>query len=404
MHILLVADGRSPITRRWIQGLLALQQRITLVSTFPCENVPGVEAMYVIPVAFGRLAGSQVGVGAAAGAPTGLRRLLGRFRRMVVSARYMLGPLTLPWHGRRLRRLVRRLKPDVVHALRIPFEGMLAAYTPPGTPLVVTIWGNDITLHAKRTGLMSRATRRVLRRADGLIADARRDIRLGYEWGLAPEKPTLVVPGSGGIDLDEVRRARREQAWVPENFPAGVPLVINPRGFRPGSVRTSVFFQSIPMILQHRPGVVFLCPGMAGQPEALRWVERLRLGSQVRLLPYLTQRQLWDLFFRADVSVSVSAHDGTPNSLLEAMACGCFPVAGDIESLREWITPGVNGLLVDPEKPNALADAVLLALGNSQLRANAAQINIGLVAERAETDMVRARMDGFYRQVTGQDT
>lgn len=400
MHILLVADGRSPITRRWIQGLQKMQPRITLVSTFPCENVPGVEALYVIPAAFGRFAGSQAGT--STGAPSGFRRLLGRFRRMVVAARYLLGPLTLPFYGRRLRLLVQRLRPDVVHALRIPFEGMLAAYTPPGTPLVVSIWGNDITLHARRSGTMARITRKVLRRADGLLADARRDIRLGMEWGFSAEKPHLVVPGSGGIDLDEVRRARREKAWAAENFPVGVPLVINPRGFRPGSVRNEVFFQSIPIILQHRPGVVFLCPGMAGQIEALRWVRRLKLDSQVRLLPYLPQNQLWDLFFRADVSVSVSAHDGTPNSLLEAMACGCFPVAGDIESLREWITPGVNGLLVDPDKPNALAEAVLLALENAQLRANAAQINLGLVAERAEADMVQARVEEFYRRVTGE--
>ena len=85
------------------------------------------------------------------------------------------------------------------------------------------------------------------------------------------------------------------------------------------------------------------------------------------------------------------------------MAFGCFPVVGDIESLREWITPGVNGLLVDPEKPQALAEAVLLALENSQLRASAAQINMGLVAARAEADMVRERVRTFYRQLAGEE-
>ncbi len=402
MHILLVADGRSPITRRWIGRLRALEYRVTLVSTYPCADIPGVEARYVLPVAFGNLAGSQVGGARAAGSTGGARSLARRFRSMVVGGRYLFGTLTLPGYGRRLQRLVRSLQPDLVHALRIPFEGMLATFIPAGLPLAASIWGNDLTLHAQRSPAMARYTSKTLLRADGLIADARRDIRLGMEWGFPAGRPTLVVPGSGGIDLDELERVRSEFDSLSDTFPAGVPLVINPRGFRPGSVRTEVFFQSIPLILSARPGVVFLCPGMAGQSEALRWVERLKIQNQVRLLPYLTQHELWDLFFRADVSISVSAHDGTPNSLLEAMACGCFPVAGDIESLREWITPGLNGLLVEPDKPQALAEAVLIALSRPQLRTSAAEINRKLVAARAAAELVAGKVDAFYRQVCGQ--
>jgi hypothetical protein len=57
MHLLLVADGRSPITRRWIQGLLALEHRVTLVSSYPCEAVPGLEGQHILPVAFAGMGG-----------------------------------------------------------------------------------------------------------------------------------------------------------------------------------------------------------------------------------------------------------------------------------------------------------------------------------------------------------
>jgi glycosyltransferase involved in cell wall biosynthesis len=404
MHILLVADGRSPITRRWVQAARALQHRVSLVSTYPCADVEGVEQIMVLPVAFGGMAGSQVGK---AGRPPGAngadhrRNLLRRFRSLFVSTRYLIGPLTLGYYGARFRRLVRQLQPDLVHALRIPFEGMLAAYTPPGVPLVVSIWGNDLTLHAQRSGWMSRLTRRALQRADGLVADAQRDIRLGREWGFALDRPSLVVPGSGGIDLGQLQAARGHSQELLAHLPPDAPLVINPRGFRPGSVRTEVFFQSIPYVLQHRPEVHFLCAGMAGQSEAEQWLEKLRVQERVHLLPYLSQPELWDIFLRADVTVSVSAHDGTPNSLLEAMGCGCFPVAGDIESLREWVTPGVNGLLVDPEQPQALAEAVLIALDRPELRAAAAEKNRRIVSERAESSMVRAQIEVFYQRLAG---
>jgi glycosyltransferase involved in cell wall biosynthesis len=181
-------------------------------------------------------------------------------------------------------------------------------------------------------------------------------------------------------------------------------MVVNPRGFRPGSVRNDVFFQAIPLVLERKPKAFFVCTGMAGQPEALHWVQQLKLDGHIRLLPYLPQPQLWDLFVRANVFVSVSAHDGTPNSFLEGIACGCFPIVGDIESLREWVTPGVNGFLVEPDKPQALADALGIALDNPDLLAGAAEKNLQLIRQRAEAGMVRAQIEIFYQRLVGKGT
>ncbi len=104
-----------------------------------------------------------------------------------------------------------------------------------------------------------------------------------------------------------------------------------------------------------------------------------------------------DLFRRARVAVSPTTHDGTPNTLLEAMACGCFPVAGDLEPLREWITPGENGLLVDPTQPQSLAQAILAALDDPALCARARLANLALIAARADYSRSMASAGEFYR-------
>jgi glycosyltransferase involved in cell wall biosynthesis len=99
------------------------------------------------------------------------------------------------------------------------------------------------------------------------------------------------------------------------------------------------------------------------------------------------------------VLVSPTIHDGTPNTLLEGMACGCLPVAGDLESIREWITPGENGLLVEAGNPTALAAALLRGLNDPALRQRAAKQNAALIAERAEYTRSMARAVEFYEQL-----
>jgi hypothetical protein len=357
--------------------------------------------MYVLPVAFGSFAGSQAGSGAAnpPAANQGPRRMVARFRGLFMSGRNLLGPLTAAYYGRRLARMVENLRPDLVHALRLPFEGMMAGYIPAGVPLAVSIWGNDLTFHARSNAIMGNLTRRTLSRAQGLAADTDRDLRLARWWGFTEQGPTLRVPGSGGVNLAEIERIRFTRYDLLTDFlPAGVPLVVNPRGFRPGSVRNDVFFAAIPLVLQRRPETAFVCPAMAGQPEALQALQKYTLKGKLHLLPHLQQNHLWDLFVRASVMVSISQHDGTPNSLLEAMSCGCFPVAGDIESTREWITPGVNGLLVEPSSVQGTAEAILTALDNPALRTKAAESNSRIIRQRAEVGVVREKIREFYAQ------
>ncbi len=394
MRILFVADGRSPTALSWL-GHWVAENEVHLVSTFPCQPPPGLASFRILPVAFAGLAGGQA---TGRGRITGWSRLVGRFRPLLQDLRYWIGPWSLPGYRRAFRSLVQEVAPDLIHALRIPFEGMLAAAAPAGIPLVLSIWGNDLTLHARGSPLMGRLTRQALRRADGLLADARRDLRLAGERGLGAEAPRLVVPGSGGLRLDDPAMTGSRPAALPEELPPG-PVVVNPRGHRPGSLRQDAFFHSIPLVLEKVPEAVFVCPPLAGDAQAQRWVDELGIRPRTRLWPHLDRAQMWALLRRSEVFVSPSVHDGTPNSLLEAMACGCFPVVGRVESLGEWIEDGANGFLVEAASPPRLADGMVAALQNPALRRAAKKQNARIIAERAESGRCTAMVGAFYREV-----
>jgi glycosyltransferase involved in cell wall biosynthesis len=392
MRLLFVVDGRSPIALNWIRYFTDRGDEVHLVSTFDCQPELSLASLTVVPVAFSGIKSRQPGAMIAGASqvrnPLWAPSLVGVRTRF----RQWLGPLTLTYAARRLQAVVDRVQPELVHAMRIPFEGMLAARITTPAPILISIWGNDFTLHAPSSPWMGQLTRQALGVARAVHADCQRDIRLAHEWGFPSQRPEIVLPGAGGIQLDVFYPAD-ETEQVNE-----IAQVINPRGIR-AYIRNDTFFKAIPFVLERAPRTQFICIGMVGQPQAEGWLREFQVAGNVHLTGPQTRQQMAELFRRSQVAVSPSTHDGTPNTLLEAMACGAFPVAGDLESLREWITPGVNGLLVDPGDPRALADAILQSLMQPDLRQRAREKNLQLVAERAEYGQVMRQAVGFYEQL-----
>jgi glycosyltransferase involved in cell wall biosynthesis len=379
MKILYVADGRSPIAQNWIRHFVERGDEIYLASTFACSPDFAVREMEITPVAFSSVKKVTQRPGTAPARTVGLRTAI----------RQWFGPLTIRKAAPRLREFVERIKPDLVHAMRIPYEGMLAADAYVGMPLLISTWGNDFTLHGPSTRLMKYYTRWTMQVANALHADCRRDVRLANEWGYGIRKPSLVAPGNGGV---------RSDFFYPPAEPIRQPVVINPRGFRP-YVRNDVFFKAIPLVLARHPQAKFLFALMAGEPHAEKWVQELKIGHAVELLPPLSHDQMADVFRRAQIVASPSIHDGTPNSLLEGIACGCFPVAGDLESIREWITPGRNGLLFDPNDETSIAGAIVTAIEGHSLQEQAAAFNLEMIADRAEYKQNMKRAEQFYEGI-----
>jgi len=381
MRLLFVADGRSPIAINWMRYFVERGDKVHLASTFACQPELDLAGLDITPVAFSgtRRPSTSSTPRPASSKALGLRTTI----------RHYLGPLTITRAAKKLRTVIKRVQPDLIHAMRIPYEGMLAADAYNGTPLLVSVWGNDFTLHAPSTQLMRHYTRWTMQVADALHADCQRDIRLAQEWGFPAKRPTLVIPGSGGI---------RTNVFFPPKKLVDEPIVINPRGFR-AYVRNDVFFKAIPLVLKEIPQARFLCASMAGESQATQWIEELGIGHAVELLSPMPHAQMAEVYRRAAVLVSPSVHDGTPNTLLEGMACSCFPVAGNLESIREWITGGENGLLTDATDPSRLAESTVRALKSKNLRKQAAGLNAKRIVEGAEYNACMAQALSLYQRI-----
>jgi glycosyltransferase involved in cell wall biosynthesis len=403
MRLLYVADGRSSIALNWINYFIRTGHEVHLASTFPCRVIEGLTSLVVIPVALSDVYSHLDGAESKRG--KSLRRLVPVHLRTLL--RQMIAPLSFPKASNALRDVIERIQPDLIHAMRIPYEGMIASMAMKNIAisqgemkkprLLISVWGNDFTLHAKATSNMSQYTRQAIQVADGLHTDCKRDQRLATELGFDAKKPCIVLPGGGGVQMDTFYPPETEAEGngiqpIDENRSI---TIINPRGVR-AYVRNDTFFHAIPLVLEKKPKVHFICPGMEGEAQAEKWMGELGVNEKVGLLPVQSRQKMAELFRKSQITLSITVHDGTPNTLLEAMACGSFPIVGDIESLHEWIIDGVNGLLVDPGDPKALAEAILAAIAQPELRRQTRERNLGLVRERAEYGKVMQVAEEFY--------
>jgi glycosyltransferase involved in cell wall biosynthesis len=386
MNLCFIADLRSPIAVNWISYFVGAGHEVHLVSTSPCPAFPGAASTWALSSLPWGLGPAPAGTAPATREVSSLRG--SRIWNWALRAHQLLRPAKILTHVGAVRKLLAEIRPDLVHAMRIPFEGILAAASAGECPLMVSVWGNDFTLHAARESATGHLTRRTMQRCDALHSDCARDLTLSQRWGFDARKPMFLAPGNGGI---------RRDIFTPSGEPA-LPVVINPRGFR-SYVRNDAFFQAIPLVLARNPRTLFVCPAMKGSAAAQSWIDRLSIGDSVQLLPAVTPESMATLFRGAQVTVSPATHDGTPNSLLEAMACGCLPVTGDIESMREWISDGVNGLLCDPNDPASIARAILRGLDDAALRDRARSHNANLIGERAEYGRTMHRVESFYETV-----
>jgi len=400
VHICYIADARSPITKNWISHFVEKRHRITVISSYPCrhDDIPGAKILQFPLVWTSWTNSGQSGL---SGQTLSRRALPALPLSWRVHLRAWAAPLNIRLRSNALARIICGLKPDLVHAMRLPYEGLFAAAVS-SAPLLISIWGNDLTLFAERYPRLGMLTDAALRRADGLHCDCERDRKLAIARRFSEHKPIAVLPGNGGIDTGFYFRLERELTVLRSfGIPGDRRLVINPRGVR-AYVRNDTFFKAIPLVLRQVPDAFFIAPGMQNNKTAERWVKSLGIGGSVRLLPVLEREDLARLFAASEVMVSPSSHDGTPNSLIEAMACGCFPAVGRLESIEEWITHGRNGLFCDESNPESLAAAIIQGLKDAELNRRAAALNRDLIRARAERTKVKAEAEQLYEQVIHQ--
>jgi glycosyltransferase involved in cell wall biosynthesis len=266
-----------------------------------------------------------------------------------------------------LVRLIRAVRPTILHTVTIKpvlYGGITARWL--GVPSLVSavsglgiVFINDDT----KTSLVRWVVRALYRLALGhgnscAIFQNPDDLRHMVDGGLVSSKRTILIRGSG-VDMS---------AFEPSPPPPGPPVVILPARLV-WDKGVAEFVEAGRLLRQD--GVRIRMALVGDLPVHNRSVPEARIEAWVdqgAIEWWGYQPDMTRVYARSHIVCLPSFREGLPKALIEAAACGRPIVTTDVPGCREVVEHGVNGLLVPPRAPAALAKALRTLAGDCALR------------------------------------
>lgn len=307
------------------------------------------------------------------------------------------------WEQIVLPRLIRELELDVFHA-------PASVGLPLGKPCAYVLTVHDVIgqaaphLVARASPLARlhhRARQRIaLRRADAIITEsnhAKRDIA---RWlSVPPERMTVI---RGGVDARfRVFESTAAVTEVTARYGLARPYLLYVGGFDRRK-NVGALIEAYSLSRAREAADLVLVGALGAEGEALsRKAAALAVGTQAVFLGYVSDEDLPALYNGAALFVYPSLYEGFGLQLVEAMACGVPVIAANRTALPEVLDGA--GVLVDPEDPVALAEAIDAVVFDqalaARLREQGLRVAAGLTWERAARrtrEVYRVAIDGGH--------
>lgn len=296
----------------------------------------------------------------------------------------------------KLAALIQELKPDIIHSLEMQHEsyplldvrGELGGSFP--APWIYSSWGSDI-YHFIHFEDHQRLIKAVLETCDYHISDCRRDVVLAVQNGFNGES-LGVFPVAGSYEVD---RLRKSMALGQVSRRRSIAV----KGYEHWAGRALTAVEALSFCADALDAYCvefYLADGPVR--EAAKNLSK-KFGIDVKIVEQVNNSEILKLLGRSRIGIGLSISDGTPNTMLESMIMGAFPIQSDTISTGEWITDAVNGFLVPPEDSVRVADAIMRALADDELVDSASETNHALMLQRVDYSVLNPKIIELYEKV-----
>ncbi len=272
------------------------------------------------------------------------------------------------------------IQPDIVHsfALYVSCTPILECMQRNKIKWIYSSWGSDL-FYYKNIPNYRKDIELVLPRIDYLFTDCKRDFDLAKQMGFKGQF-LGVFPGGGGFDIDKIEKYSK---------PINIRKIVLIKGFENRSGRAINVLKALILIkkaLKKYKIIVF-----GSDRKIFKFVKdtNLKEWNNFEALGKIPHEEVFKLMGESLVYIGNSNSDGLPNTLLEAICSGAFPIQSNPGgATEELIENKVNGILInDYEAIDEIKNNILYALSskkvindafnyNQKLKLNLERVNI----------------------------
>ena len=316
-----------------------------------------------------------------------------------------IGPLADTASVLALRRMIREFRPHILHThtAKAGAVGRVAAVlSGDARPQATVHTFHGHVLHGyfgkRTTGIFTAIERRLAMSTDALIAvspEVREDL---VRLGVAPRDRIRVI--RLGLDLER-RTAAPEGAREVERAAIGVP----PNRFLIGWLGRMTEIKRVDVLLDAfarlrawdvDADLVLIGDGPL-RDELQRYAAELGIDERTHFVGY--RDEVGSVYAALDAVALSSANEGTPVSVIEALAAGVPAVATDVGGVSDVVRDGVGGYLVPERDADALADRLRVLAVDSALRRQLGEGGARWVRDRYSVRQLIDEIDTLYRSL-----
>lgn len=285
---------------------------------------------------------------------------------------------------------LREIKPDVVQSFVLQTGGypiLKIMKKHPQITWVFSAWGNDLYYRQQNSKDLKKI-RRTLPEFKYMFTDCLRDYNVAKSHGF---KGNFLgaFPGGGGYDLNK---------YNSDIIPFELRKNILIKGYQSHLGRCNIILEAIVKqkeFLSNYKIIVF-----GGNDKVKKFIDENKLSTWDNFVFFelIPHREVLRLMGKSLLYMGNSISDGMPNTLLEAIIMGAFPIQSNPGgATSELIYDDKNGLLINnPEDPKEIYKLIQAALNNPSKMKEGVEYNLNEVRPRLEREYVKRQVLSRY--------
>ncbi|WP_152287207.1 glycosyltransferase [Flavicella marina] len=298
----------------------------------------------------------------------------------------------------KLIEIISEIKPDLVHSLEMQSESypVLKARKNIEFNWAYSCWGNDVFYYQDKK-FHTKKIIKALGKIQYHFLECERDKKLITAINSHAEILGVNFPGGGGYDLKKYNSYKH---------PLNDRNLIIIKGYHHKFGRAlrvlDALEQHIDLIADMDIYVYSAHEVVIARIKELNEKYGLTIGYSSRY-NQISHEELLEKFGAARIAIGNNISDGVPNTLLEAIILGAFPIQSNPGGASEdFIENGVNGLLIDnPEDVNEIARLIKRALESGELLESATEKN-NEIAKKLDYNLVKTNVQKAYSKIAAE--